>query len=300
MQQKNGLINVLLIIIMVLVVVGCIVSYLYFGQEDVSNTQNTIFNMEDYPKIDGSIATLKLAEAFKSAFTGEDIDNVNITHSKTEKAYENLINKETDLILVTYPTEEETQLALNNGVELEIYPVVKDAFVFFVNKQNPVENLTLTQIQDIYSGNITNWKDVGGADAQITAYQRPSTSDSQKGMLSLVMQGKNMREQDLEDVELWQLTDIITDYTNTDTAIGYSYNYYTSLYDKEQIKLLSVNRIEPTYENIKTGLYGLQTEYYAIIRKDEPEDSNVRKLLNAMISSYGQSIAKEAGYVESY
>lgn len=109
-----------------------------------------------------------------------------------------------------------------------------------------------------------------------------------------------MKEQDLEDVELWQLTDIITDYTNTDTAIGYSYNYYTSLYDKEQIKLLSVNGIEPTYENIKTGLYGLQTEYYAIIRKDEPEDSNVRKLLNAMISSYGQSIAKEAGYVESY
>ena len=72
------------------------------------------------------------------------------------------------------------------------------------------------------------------------------------------------------------------------------------MYSKDKIKLLSVNGIEPTYDNIKTGLYNIQTAYYAVIRKDEPENSDTRKLLNAMISTYGQNIAKEAGYVQNY
>ena len=72
------------------------------------------------------------------------------------------------------------------------------------------------------------------------------------------------------------------------------------MYTSETMKLLSVNGIKPTYENIQTGLYDLQTAYYAVIRKNEPEKSNTRKLLNAMISEQGQNIAKEAGYVQNY
>ena len=72
------------------------------------------------------------------------------------------------------------------------------------------------------------------------------------------------------------------------------------MYTKDAMKLLSVNGIKPTYENIQTGLYDLQTAYYAVIRKDEPENSNTRKLLNAMMSERGQNVAKEAGYVQNY
>lgn len=298
MDKNKNLINVLLIIIMILVIIGCIVSYLYFVQVESEENPNILFNEENYPKVDGSIATLKMAEYFKSKFTGEKIENVNITHTKTENAYDNLINKEVDLILVTYPTEKEIVQAQEAGLELEIVPVAKEALVFFNSKENKVENLTLTQIQDIYSGKITNWRDVGGEDIAITAYQRPSTSDSQKGMLSLVMQGIKMKEPDTEDISMWQLSNIIVDYSNSSGALGYAFNYYKILYDTNQLKFLSVNDVEPTYENIRTGLYGLQTEYYAVIRKDEPENSNTRKLLNAMTSNYGQSIVKEAGYVQ--
>ena len=195
MEKENKTINILLIVIMILVVVGCIVAYLYFTHawEKKDKNQDPIFTMENYPKIDGSTATLPLAQAYKSAFTGTSIENVDVTHSKTHNAYVNLINKKSDLILVTYPSEEEQQLAKDAGVELEIVPVVKEAFVFFVNKENSIDNLTLNQIQDIYSGKVTNWKEVGGTDAQILAYQRPQNSGSQSGMLSLVMQGIKMR-----------------------------------------------------------------------------------------------------------
>lgn len=311
MKDNKVVINILLVIIMILVVIACIVGYLYFTQEETiteiteSNLkeEEKIFSIENYPRIDGSTATLPLAEAFKSNFTGIDIKEVNVIHSKTHNAYVNLINRETDLILVTYPSKEELQLAQQNGVELEIVPIVREAFVFFVNKDNPVDSLTLEQIQEIYSGNIKKWKEVGGTDSEIIAYQRPENSGSQSGMLSLVMKDKKMMEPTKETLadSMSDIIDVISDYSNKNTAIGYSYYYYaTTMYTKDTMKFLDINGVSPSYENIQTGLYNIQTAYYAVIRKDEPQDSNTRKLLEAMKSERGQNVAKEAGYVQNY
>ena len=288
---------------MILVVIACIIGYMYFTQEkvEIDNTE-AIFTLENYPRIDGSTATLPLAEAFKADFTGTNLEEVEVNHSKTHNAYVNLINGDTDLILVTYPSEDEQKLAKESGVELEIVPIVKEAFVFLVNKDNPVEDLTLEQIQEIYTGEIKNWKEVGGENSKILAYQRPENSGSQSGMLSLVMQGKEMMEPITENVisGMTEIIDVISDYDNSKEAIGYSYYYYaTTMYTSDTIKLLGVNGVKPTYDNIKNGLYNIQTAYYAVIRKDEPQDSDVRKLVNAMISERGQNVAKEAGYVQN-
>ena len=97
------------------------------------------------------------------------------------------------------------------------------------------------------------------------------------------------------------IVDVISDYNNGKNAIGYSYYYYaTTMYSSDTMKLLSINGNAPTYENIQTGIYDIQTAYYAVIRKDEPEDSNTRKLLDLMKSERGQNVAKEAGYVQNY
>lgn len=306
MKDNKVVINILLVIIMILVVVACVVAYMCFTN-DVQivdrQQEEAIFSEQNYPRIDGSTATLPLAEAFKSNFTKADISEVEVTHSKTHNAYVNLINGDTDLILVTYPSEDELQLAKDNNVELEIVPIVKEAFVFFVNKDNPVDGLTLQQIQDIYSGQIKNWKDVGGADSEIKAFQRPENSGSQTGMIELVMKDVKIMEPTTETISqsMADIIDVISDYDNREAAIGYSYYYYaTTMYTSDTMKLLSINGIKPTYENIKTGLYDIQTAYYAVIRKDEAENSNTRKLLNAMMSERGQKVAKEAGYVQNY
>lgn len=305
MENNNVKINVLLVIIMFLVILACILAYIFFTQEKTSEEplEEPIFTLENYPKIDGSTATIPLAEAFKANFTGTDINEIEVNHNKTHQAYVNLINGDADLILVTYPSEDEQKLAKENNVELEIVPIVREAFVFFVNKENPVEDLTLKQVQDIYSGKIKNWKDVGGNDSQIIAYQRPENSGSQSGMLDLVMQGIKIEDPVKENVSesMADIVDVISDYNNKDSAIGYSYYYYlTTIYTTDSIKLLGINGVKPTYENIKNGLYDIQTAYYAVIRKDEPTDSPARKLLEAMKSERGQSVAKEAGYVQNY
>ena len=298
MKANKVVINVLLVIIMILVVVACVVAYMCFTNDVeiiAPQQEEAIFSVENYPRIDGSISTLPLAEAFKANFTKTNINEIEVIHSKTHNAYENLINGNADLILVSELAEE--------GIELEVFPIVKEAFVFFVNKDNPVENLTLSQIQDIYSGKTKNWNEVGGNNNKIVAFQRPENSESQNGILKLVMQGKKIKEPTTETISqsIDDIIDVISDYENKETAIGYSYYYYAkTMYTSTQIKLLAVNGIEPTYENIQTGLYDLQTTYYAVIRKNEPENSNTRKLLNAMMSERGQSVAKEAGYVQNY
>ena len=122
-------------------------------------------------------------------------------------------------------------------------------------------------------------------------------------MLSLVMKGKKMMTPTTETIaqSMADIVDVISDYTNSKNAIGYSYYYYaTQMYTKDEMKLLAIDGVDPTYDNIKTGLYGIQTAYYAVIRKDEEINSDARRLLEAMKSERGQNVAKEAGYVQNY
>lgn len=268
--------------------------------------REAIFTNETYPRIDGSTATIPLSEAFKAEFLGIPLSKAEVEHNTTHYAYENLISGDADLILVTYPSDEELELAKKAGVEFEIIPVVNEAFVFYNNINNPVSGLSLEQIQNIYTGAITNWKDVGGNDAKIKAFQREPNSGSQTGMIKLVMKGKKLMEPLTENIieDMLSIIGLVSDYDNGVDSIGYSYYYYaTTMYDiidktvTDRIRLLAVDGVEPNNQTIKDGTYPLRTNYYIVINKAEKEDSPTRKLVEAMLGEYGQKAAEKVGYV---
>lgn len=272
------------------------------------NTISTepIYTLENYPKVDASLATQPLTNAFIKNFTGEDVDVSTLDYTNTHPGYVRLINDEVDLIVVTEPSEEELQLAKEKGVELEVIPVVKEGFVFYVNSSNPVDSLTREQIQGIYSGEITNWKEVGGNDEEILPYQRPVNSGSQTGMLSLVMKDKKLMEPLKENLlqTMAQIINYVSSYDNGRNSIGYSYYYYaTTMFqtiDSEvagNIKLLGIDGVKPNNQTIQDGSYPYNTAYYIVINKADDENSAARKLANEMLSKRGQNVAKEAGYV---
>lgn len=300
------------------------VNNLYTKSEEVATTNTTnftevepvidtepLYSKEEYPKIDASLATQPLAIAVTKNFVadvGENDEEVSefLEFSNTHPAYIKLIDGEKDLIIVTEPSEEELAYAKEKGVELEITPVVREGFVFYVNAKNPVDGLTIKQIQDIYSGKITNWKEVGGEDEEIVPFQRPENSGSQTGMLSLVMKDVEIMEPKKEDLigSMFDIVNLVSSYDNGINSIGYSYYYYaTTMFDTldstvaERIKFLSIDGIEPSTENIKNETYPLETAYYIVIRKDEPESSLARKLKKDLLSERGQSVAEEAKYV---
>lgn len=315
--MKNFLSKLFTILIMVLIVVICICAYNYVidlenakneveleSQKGISN--EPLFTLENYPKVDASLATQPLTNAFIENFTGTLPSEEELDYTNTHPGYVRLINDEVDLIVVTEPSKEELELAKQKGVELEVIPVVKEGFVFYVNGKNPVKTLTVEQIQKIYTGEITNWSEVGGNDEKIRPFQRPENSGSQTGMYSLVMKDKKIMEPLKEDLvdTMFAIINLVSDYDNGTNSIGYSYYYYaTTMYDTmdskaaERIRLLAVNGVEPNSETIQNNTYPLNTAYYIVINKNERKDGNVRKLVDAMLSDRGQAVAKEAGYV---
>ena len=179
----------------------------------------------------------------------------------------------------------------------------RDGFVFVVNKENPVNSLTIEQIQNIYTGKITNWSEVGGEDTDIVAYQREPNSGSQNLMEKMVMKDLKMMTapKDLEIDEMAGLIDSIAskEYSNSKQALGYSiYLYAKEQYVRDNIKFLSINDVYPTDETIANGTYPLSKVVYAIYRKDEPEDSNVRKLVNWLLTDEGQNVVEAGGYTK--
>lgn len=289
-QKKKS--PIFLIIVLILLVAIIAFGVLVYQKE---TKEGNYLNQEI--NIDASLATQPLTDAYIKGLTDFKIK---ADYTNTDPGYTKLINKEADLIVVTQPSKEEQQRAQAKGVELEITPVVNEGFVFFTNKKNPVDSLTLDQIRKIYTGNITNWKEVGGKDAKIIPYQRPVNSGSQTGMLSLVMKGLKMKAPTKDELveSMVGIIDIVSNYKNDENAIGYSYYYYaTTMYGNENIKLFKVNGIEPSHDTIQNKSYPLITSYYIVTRKNDTNEAT-EKLKEAMLSKKGQKIAREAGYVE--
>lgn len=300
-KKKSGVL--VYIIIIILMVLSCLAAYYYWvilptKNGEVSDT--ILYTKETLPRLDASLATQPLVDAFVLDFTGKTVEEMGVEYSNTDPAYTKLINNEADLIVVTEPSADELKRAEEKNVELEVTKVVNEGFIFFVNKDNKVDSLTLEEIRKIYSGEITNWKEVGGADAEIIAYQRPENSGSQTGLYSLVMKELPVKARTpKEKVELTMLgiIEYVADYKNGLDAIGYSYYYYANeMYYNEDLKYLGINGIKPTYETIKDESYPILTAYYIVTRKGET-NANVLKLKNDMLSKRGQVVATKAGYV---
>lgn len=311
--MKKGISNITFVVIILVVIALCVAIYfavdnLFISANNLQDQISTepLYTMENFPKVDASLATQPLTDAIISNFTGLDKSKIVTNYSNTHPAYVKLINDEVDLIVVTEPSKEELELAKDKGVELEVIPVVKEGFVFYVNVKNPVNTLTKAQIQGIYSGEITNWKEVGGKDKEIVPYQRPVNSGSQTGMLSLVMTDKNLMTPKKENLlaSMAEIVNFVSQYNNDTDAIGYSYYYYAkTMYETidstvaSNIKFIAVDGIEPSNENIQNGTYPYTTAYYIVINKADSENSPSRILANQMLSSRGQQVAESVGYV---
>lgn len=257
---------------------------------------------ENYPKVDGSTATIPLAVYVRSKITGETLEEStgNTVFSTTGPSYIALAEGRADL-LVVYEAPEEVKAELKRkGAGFLMEPIGLDALVFLTNEANPAEGLTEEQIIDIYTGKTTNWKETGGADIEIIPYQRISNSGSQALMLKLVMKGTPMMNAPaiLQPDEMGELIDALASYDNTSNALGYSVYYYVrNMYEVPGIKMLAVDGVIPSSETIASGQYPYVNPFYAVIRADEPAGSPARRLFDWLRGSEGARAVGDSGYV---
>ena len=273
----------------------------------------------DYPSIDGSTVCVPLAMELARQWLDLPEEDLNgfVNLSTTPYAYERLFHGKAnpmvtiasrgimmddthpvDIVIGTGPNADERQAAADAGVDLVMVPVCYDAFVFLVNSCNPVESLTVDQIRGVYSGAYRLWSEVGGpADSIIAAYQRPHGSGSQTAMEELVMQGYQLAAAEPNYISegMADLIAQIGNYDNSENALGYSYLYYVDgLYKSGSVKVLSVEGIAPTAENLQNGSYPFTVYYYGVYDKN---NQTAERFVNWLVSEEGQACVKQAGYV---
>lgn len=254
----------------------------------------------DLPIVDGAAAVFPLYSAFVNATYPRWVElwDGTLEYNNTVGGYKHLAERKTDIFFGAYPSDEQIAYAEMQGTEFVYTPIGKEAFVFFVHKDNPIDDLTTEQIKGIYSGEITNWKQLGGKNEPITAYQRNEGSGSQS-MLIRFMDGTPIMEPDTEKINnlMEGIIEQVADYRNKDGAIGFSFRYYMEgIIKNPDVKLLSIDGIAPTVENIQNGSYPITASLYAVTWEGNT-NKNLQPFLNWILSPEGQELVEKTGYV---
>ncbi|MBQ7820802.1 MAG: substrate-binding domain-containing protein [Clostridia bacterium] len=255
---------------------------------------------DDLPVLDGAAAVFPVYSAFINAVYPDTVklyDDV-FDYNNTVTGYKRLAEKSTDIFFGAQPSKEQVDYAAKNGTEFVYTLIGSDAFVFFVHKNNPIDNLTTEQIKKIYSGEITNWKELGGKDELIAAFQRNEGSGSQS-MLIRFMDGTPIMEPPTEQRNdlMSGIIEDVARYKSKSGSIGFSFRYYVEgIIKNPDIKLLSIDGIAPTIENIKSKAYPITAPLYAVTYKDN-HNKNVARLLEWVLSDEGQELIEKTGYV---
>ena len=276
--------------------------YLPFeADSDLPRLQSSLKLTEDLPVLDGAAALVPVYAAIvenvypegcvtyeggsfsDDNYYGENFaDDSAMQYNNTVRGYKAIVDGTTDILFCAGPSAEQMAYAQAQGVELVYVPVGLEAFVFFVNGQNPVENLTTEQIRGIYSGEYTNWAQLGGANRIINPVTRLAGSGSQSAM-----------EAFMGDVPIAPKSPLAI----TGASIGFSFRFYMDgIVGNKTVKMLSLDGVYPSAENIRNGSYPIIAKFYAIYRADN-DNPNIPVLIDWLLSGEGQQLIEDCGYI---
>ena len=216
-------------------------------------------------------------------YYGENFaDDSAMQYNNTVRGYKAIVDGGTDILFCAAPSEEQKRYAEEQGVELVYVPIGLEGFVFFVNENNPVDGLTAEQIRKIYAGEYKNWSEVGGANRIINPVTRLEGSGSQTAFESF-MKGTEVGGKHPLAI--------------TGASIGFSFRYYMDgIVGNDSVKMLSLNGVYPSAENIRNRTYPVVAQFYAVYRADN-ENENIGVLIDWLLSDEGQRLIEETGYV---
>ena len=167
-----------------------------------------------------------------------------------------------------------------------------DGIAIIVNPENAISDLSVEDIARIYTGEITNWKDLGGADAEIVVVGREAGSGTRDGFESIT----GTKEKCLYRQELTSTGDVITTVSQNPAAIGYA----SLSAVKDTVKALTVNGVAPTEDTVKDGSYVVQRPFVLVTRTDEKLNDAAQAFFNYAVSADAVELIAKAGAVSAY
>jgi len=205
-----------------------------------------------------------------------------------------LINGATDICEASRPMSSSEKDKLKDrffttGVEI---PVAKDGVTFYLNEANPVAELTLDQIKDIYTGKVTNWKQLGGEDAKIVAYGRENSSGTYVFVKDNILRGADYSP---GTQTLPGTAAVVNAVAKDKYGIGYGGAAYAKGVKQAKVKKDAGSPgYEPTEANVKAKLYPVSRDLYWYVK--ESPTGEIKRLVDWVLSPAGQSIVTRVGY----
>jgi phosphate binding protein len=243
--------------------------------------------------ISGSTSVLPLAQILSETYMGIHSDTViSVKGGGSGTGIAELIDSSNDIAMSSRKIKDtEISNAKTNGIVPVEYEIAKDGISIIINPSNPVNDLTLEQLQKIYSGEIRNWKEVGGEDSEIAVIARDSASGTQEFFKEAVMGEVEFRS----DLITQSATGAVTqEVAQNRKAIG----FVGAAYQNNDIKTIGINTgsavIMPTEENILSETYPLSRALY-LYTSQAPKKA-ASEYIEFVLSTDGQKIIRENGY----
>lgn len=246
-------------------------------------------------KIKGSDTVLPLAQKEAEAYNKKGGGKVSVTGGGSGVGIACLIDGSTDIASSSRKIKMDEKLKLQDaGKKFKEVIIAKDALSIIVNPSNTVSQLTREQIEGIFTGKITNWKDVGGSDMKIVVYSRESSSGTYEFFKEFVMAKKNYTSAALN---MPATGAVVQSVSQTKGAIG----YVGLAYDNNSVKQLKVSYdkgktyIMPSMANAKNKTYPIIRPLY--LYYNTKEETRIKPFLDFCLSKEGQAIVEKIGYV---
>lgn len=267
-----------------------------------SNTAGNNPTAATYIENKGSDTIVNLALAWAERYQAEQPQvRISVTGGGSGTGIASLINGTVDIANASRQIkQEEIGNAQANGVEPLEHIIARDAIAVIVNPQNPVSQLTLKQISDIYSGEITNWSQVGGEDRPIVRLSRETNSGTHVYFLETVLRLGDDEDKTLFSMDTLLLPSsegIIAEVRQNPNAIGYDGLGYVP----KDLKTIAIAEQEggayvlPSIETVNDKTYAIARDLY--MYTDGEPTGIVKEYLDWIFSPEAQEIVAELGFV---
>lgn len=233
---------------------------------------------------DGSTSMEKVIGYLSEAYMDKNSD-VKVTYNPTGSGagIQAVQEGRCDIGLASRNLKDEEKADLNETV------VAIDGIAVIVNPENPVADLTVEQIAQVYTGEVTNWQEVGGEDAPIVCIGREAASGTRDGFESITGTADSCKYAQ----ELTSTGDVVQTVSSNPNAIGYA--SLASVSDK--VQMISVEGVMPSDETILSGDYKIQRNFVLVTKKDKELTGSAKDFFDFCMSSDADEYITKAGAV---
>jgi phosphate transport system substrate-binding protein len=241
--------------------------------------------------VDGSTTVGPIAKAFAEYYMGKHTDvNITVSESGSGNGAKSLINGACDVATMSRPMKSSEDKAARDAGILPIEHIAAmDGIALVVHPSNPLANLTVGQVRDIYTGKIRNWKELGGPDKSIVVISRDTNSGTYEAFEALVLNKQKI----VASAEYVGSNGAIRQRVmSTQAAIG-----YVGLAFTDGVKALTVNSVAASQETVAAKIYPVSRPLYMYTNGRPKQGTALHDFVNLSDTPEGKRIIEDLGFV---